>query len=100
MRRTKPRFVQSADGTRIVQLRQIRSARLEQAKGNGFLFFEIQARLRGGDIVPLATWTALEGSPAAENLPSLAQANMDRLCQLLNGCCLRKGEEWPKEEEV
>lgn len=100
MRRRKPRFFQSADGTRIVQLRQIRSARLEQAKGNGFLFIEIQARLRGGDIVPLATWTALDGSPAAENLPSIAQANMDWLCHLLNGGRLANGEEWPQKEEV
>ena len=92
------RYIKSADGTRIVRVRSIQSVRCETHDGNGFKAARIVANLKGGaDPVTVAAYTAIEGSPEAENLPSRAQADMSRLLALLNGGRLRKGEEWPSK---
>lgn len=97
MRRLK--FIKSADGERIIRLRSIQSARLISHAANGFLAARIVATLKGGaDPVTLAAYTAIDGSPEAENLPSVARADMERLLVLLNGGRLRKGEEWPSKQ--
>ena len=99
MKRIK--FIKSADGTRIIRLRSIRSVRLIEHAGNGFKAARIVANLKGGaDPVTLAAYTAVAPSPEAENLPTRAQADMGRLLHLLNGGRLHRGEEWPSTTEV
>lgn len=93
------KFLQSADGTRLIRLRSVRSVRLQEHTGNGFVAARIVASLRGGaDPVILAAYTAVAGSPDAARLPARAKADMDRLLHLLNGGRLRKGEQWPAKE--
>ena len=97
MKRIK--FISSADGTRLVKLRSIRSARLQEHTGNGFVASRITATLKGdADPVTLAAYTAVDPSPEAASLPARAKADMDRLLHLLNGGKLRKGEQWPARE--
>ena len=99
MRRVK--FIKSADGERIIRLRAIQSVRLISHAANGFVAARIVATLRGGaDPVTLAAYTAIDSSPEAVINDVRARAEMDRLLALLNGGRLRKGEVWPKEEEV
>ena len=70
--------------------------RLVTNAANGFLAAKIVATLRGGaDPVTLAAYTAIDGSPEAQNLPLQARADMERLLHLLNGGRLAKGESWP-----
>ena len=97
----KIKFISSADGTRIIRVRSIKAARLETTRGNGFLIAKIKAQIRGeGDSVTLAAYTAVDPSPEAENLPSRAQADLDRLCALLNGGRLSTGEFWPSRTQT
>jgi len=94
MKRLK--FIKSADGERIIRLRSIQSVRLVSNAANGFVAARIVANLKGGaDPVTLSAYTAMDGSPEAQNLPSRAQADMSRLLALLNGGRLQKGESWP-----
>ena len=98
MRRIK--FIISTDGERIIRLRSIQSVRLISHAANGFKAARIVANLKGGaDPVTLAAYTAMDGTPEAENLPSRAQADMGRLLALLNGRRLHRGDSWPKETE-
>ena len=95
----KIKFLQSADGTRLVKLRSVRSVRLQEHSGNGFVASRIVASLKGdADPVTLAGYAAIEGTPEAANLPIQARADMDKLLHLLNGGRLRKGEQWPARE--
>lgn len=92
----KLKFIKSADGSRIVRLRSIKAVRLVEHNGNGFKASKVVATLKGGaDPITLAAYTALDGTTEAENMPSTARADMDRLLSLLNGARLRRGEEWP-----
>ena len=96
--RMKMKFLKSADGCRLVRLRQVQSVRLDTTSGNGFVAARIIANLKGGaDPVTLAAYTALANTPEARNLPIQARADMDRLLALLNGGRLSRGEKWPKE---
>lgn len=96
MKRLK--FIPSADGTRLIRLRSIKAVRLKTHAGNGFVASKIVAQLRGGgEDVTLSAYTAFDGTPEAESLPSRAQADMSRLLALLNGGRLAKGEEWPSK---
>ena len=94
------KFLKSADGTRLIRLRQVQSVRLDTTSGNGFVAARIIANLKGGaDPVTLAAYTALADTPEARNLPSMTKADMERLQHLLNGGRLSKGEKWPSEKE-
>lgn len=94
----RTKFLKSADGCRLVRLRQVKSVRLDTTSGNGFVAAKIVATLKGGaDPVTLAAYTALADSPEARNLSLQARADMERLLHLLNGGRLSKGEKWPKE---
>ena len=93
------KFLQSADGTRLIRLRAIRSVRLQEHSGNGFIAYRIVASLKGdADAVTLSAYTAIADTPEAASLPARAKADMDRLLHLLNGGRLRKGEQWPARE--
>lgn len=94
----KMKFLKTADGCRLVRLRQVQSVRLDTTSGNGFAAARIIASLRGGaDPVTLAAYTAIADTPEARNLPIQARADMNRLLSLLNGGRLQKGEKWPSE---
>ena len=92
----KLKFLKSADGERLIRLRDIRSANLQIVDSNGFVAARITAQMRNGaDPVILAGYAAIGDSPEGRNLPSRARTDMDRLLHVLNGGRLHKGEEWP-----
>ena len=93
------KYIKSADGSRLVRLRSIRSVRLDQTSGNGFVAARITAQMRNGaDPVILAGYAAIRDSTEGRNLPLRAQRDMDRLLSILNGGRLAKGEIWPSAE--
>lgn len=99
MKRVK--FLKSADGERIIRLRDVISARLIITENNGFTASKVVAVVRGESFpVVLDCEAAVSDTTEGRNLPSRARADMDRLLHLLNGGRLDKGEEWPQKEEV
>ena len=95
----KLKFLKSADGTRLIRLRDIRSANLQIVDSNGFVAARITAQMRNGaDPVILAGYAAISDSTEGRNLPLRAQSDMDRLLSILNGGRLQKGEIWPSAE--
>ena len=96
MRRIK--FLKSADGERIIRLRDVLSVRLEIIDNHGFIAGRIIAKLRGwADDVTIAGYAAVRDTPDAQILPIKARADMERLLHLLNGGRLAKGDIWPHE---
>lgn len=90
------KFVKSADGERIIRLRDVISARLIITENNGFTAAKVVAVVRGESFpIVLDCEAAISDSPEGRNLPSRARADMDRLAHILNGGRLAKGESWP-----
>lgn len=98
MKRLK--FIASANGSRIVRLRDIREVYLKCYDSNGFVAAKIVAVMRNNSYpVTLAAYTEIAGSEDALNMLSRAGRNMDRLRFILNGGRLKKGESWKEEEK-